>query len=309
MSTPALAHAQATARPVAPTVLSAQALRSVLFVSFGVAVLVVTVLWFTFDGSSYYRTPLEVRGYHPAHALLRPSGPIGQTLGVCGAILMAMPFFYMLRKRIPWLSRLGGLRSWLELHIFCGIVGPVLVTFHTSFKFNGIVSTAYWSMVIVALSGFVGRYLYVRIPRRLQGEELTEREIAASAEAIHQDLAWVLPPELAERFDDLERRIGDECRRGSLLTAALTRLRLERELRALEAACAAARLPGDDVGEAIRLGRERLSLAVRIAYLQKTRNLFALWHVFHLPLVYLMFVVVALHIGIALYMGYVPFRW
>ena len=40
------------------------------------------------------------------------------------------------------------------MHLFCGVVGPVLVTFHTSFKFNGLVSVAYWSMVIVMLSGF-----------------------------------------------------------------------------------------------------------------------------------------------------------
>ena len=67
------------------------------------------------------------------------------------------------------------MKTWLEVHIFCGIVGPVLVTFHTSFKFNGIVSVAYWSMVAVVLSGFVGRYLYVRIPRSLRGIELTQR--------------------------------------------------------------------------------------------------------------------------------------
>ena len=54
--------------------------------------------------------------------------------------------------------RLGSIRAWLEVHIFCGLVGPVLVTFHTSFKFNGLISVAYWSMVVVAVSGVIGRY-------------------------------------------------------------------------------------------------------------------------------------------------------
>ena len=62
-------------------------------------------------------------------------------------------------------ANVGSMPLWLEVHIFCGIVGPVLVTFHTSFKFNGIISVAYWSMMAVMLSGFVGRYLYVRIPK------------------------------------------------------------------------------------------------------------------------------------------------
>jgi hypothetical protein len=70
---------------------------------------------------------------------------------------MLVPFLYMARKRVPALRNLGNLRWWLEVHLFCGVIGPVLVTYHTSFKFNGIVSAAYWSMVIVVLSGFVGR--------------------------------------------------------------------------------------------------------------------------------------------------------
>jgi cytochrome b561 len=44
-------------------------------------------------------------------------------------------------------------------------------------------------------------------------------------------------------------------------------------------------------------------------YLHTTKKLFELWHVFHLPLVYLMFVIVAAHVAITLYLGYVPFRW
>jgi hypothetical protein len=44
-------------------------------------------------------------------------------------------------------------------------------------------------------------------------------------------------------------------------------------------------------------------------YLKRTKTLFNHWHVFHLPLVYLLLVIAAAHIGVALYLGYVPFRW
>ena len=60
-------------------------------------------------------------------------------------------------------------------------MGPVLVTLHTAFKFNGIVSIAYWSMVLVVLSGFVGRYLYVRVPKTLRGTELSHSRSSTRA--------------------------------------------------------------------------------------------------------------------------------
>ena len=84
-------------------------------------------------------------------------GPFGQTFGVIGAVLMLVPFLlHGAQAAAPSRTRRPSCSGWLEVHLFCGIVGPVLVTFHTSFKFNGIVSAAYWSMMIVMLSGFVG---------------------------------------------------------------------------------------------------------------------------------------------------------
>ncbi len=59
----------------------------------------------------------------------------------------------------------------------------------------------------------------------------------------------------------------------------------------------------------VDLTAERATILRRVAYLQKTKTLFGLWHVLHLPLVYLLLVIVAAHVGITLYLGYVPFRW
>jgi hypothetical protein len=59
----------------------------------------------------------------------------------------------------------------------------------------------------------------------------------------------------------------------------------------------------------MRLATERVLLLRRVAYLRQTKAAFGLWHVLHLPLVYLMLVIVAAHVALALYMGYIPFRW
>src|SRR5690242_17331108 len=140
--------------PPALRLLTAGALLNVLMIS-GLTVTALSV-WILagLDGWRYYGTPLSIRGYDAMHRVLRPSGTVGQTLGVAGLLLMLVPFVYLVRKRLARRGRGGtNLKLWLEIHIFCGIVGPVAVTYHTAFKFNGLVAVAYWSMVLVALSG------------------------------------------------------------------------------------------------------------------------------------------------------------
>lgn len=257
-------------------------------------------------GWAYYTTPLAVRGYARAHAMLRPSGPWGQSFGLVGAALMLVPFLYMLRKKLG--RGPGRLKTWLEVHLFCGIVGPVLVTFHSSFKFNGIVSAAYWSMVIVMLSGFVGRYLYVRIPRSLRGIELTRAELDQHAAALHDEIvARPGAAGLVKVIDTLERTaVPQQLTWTGLLFGEIgLRGRLRRFARQVRAS----RLPQDQERALVRLTAERVQLLREVAYLQWTKRAFNLWHVFHLPLVYLLLVIVALHVSLTVYMGYVPFRW
>jgi hypothetical protein len=262
-------------------------------------------------GGQYYTTPLAVRGYSPMHKVLRPSGPVGQTLGVVGGVLMLMPFIYMMRKRIPGLRSVGSLKTWLEIHLFCGIFGPVLVTFHTSFKFNGIVSAAYWSMVIVVLSGFVGRYLYVRIPRSIRGTELPRTELDAKAAALHDELvASAASPKVLDRLQAFERAaVPHSSSDLSFIDLLFGEILLGRRVRTLERELLGAGLADDLRVEVVALTVERSLLLRRVAYLERTKKLFELWHVFHLPLVYLQMVIVAAHVGVTVYLGYVPFRW
>ncbi len=282
-------------------------------VGLGIVASIVAAIWILIPagGAEYYTTPLAIRGYSPVHRLLRPSGPIGQTLGVIGGVLMLMPFFYMMRKRIPGLRSLGSLKTWLEVHLFCGIFGPVLVTFHTSFKFNGIVSAAYWSMVIVVLSGFVGRYLYVRIPRSIRGTELPRAELDERADAMRDELARSVESDtVLARLQAFERAaVPHSSADLSVVDLLFGEMTLGRKVQALDRQLAHAGLAPGLRADVVALTTERAVLLRRIAYLEWTRKLFELWHVFHLPLVYLQMVIVAAHVGVAVYLGYVPFRW
>jgi len=49
---------------------------------------------------------------------------------------------------------------------------------HAAWRFRGVIGLGFWSMMVVWLSGIVGRYIYARIPRGRAGVELTREEIA-----------------------------------------------------------------------------------------------------------------------------------
>ena len=96
----------------------------------------------------------------------------GHMLGIFGFILMLMTeTLYSLRKRTRSASW-GRMSSWLQFHIFTGLIGPYMVLLHTSWKFNGIAGVTTLFTVIIVVSGFIGRYIYTRIPRTLDGLEI-----------------------------------------------------------------------------------------------------------------------------------------
>ena len=107
----------------------------------------------------------------------------GHSIGIVGFILMLMTeTLYSLRKRsrsVRW----GKMSTWLQLHIFTGLVGPYMVLLHTSWKFNGIAGITTLFTIIIVISGFIGRYIFTRIPRTLDGLEI---EGTISQEALRQ---------------------------------------------------------------------------------------------------------------------------
>jgi hypothetical protein len=107
----------------------------------------------------------------------------GHMIGILGFILMLMTeTLYSLRKRsrsVKW----GRMSTWLQIHIFMGLVGPFMVLLHTSWKFNGLAGVTTLLTVVIVVSGFIGRYIFTRIPRTLDGLEI---EGTLSQEALKQ---------------------------------------------------------------------------------------------------------------------------
>jgi hypothetical protein len=236
-----------------------------------------------------------------------------------GVLMFFLIYLYPLRKKWGWLGRMGNSRHWLDFHIVLGTTAPLIIAFHSSFKFGNIAGMAFYSMLMVTLSGFVGRYLYAHIPRGLSAAELTMKEIQEKEEALSKELAeqkanfgfsvdalyeLPSPAELAKTplIASLLSMFVLDIKRP--FTASLLRLR-EAGFGAWVFAGFGFFSTGDKKLErALVLSQKRSSLAQSIAFLSRTQRIFQLWHVIHRPFSYAFAILAIVHIGIALFMGY-----
>nr|MEE4266504.1 hypothetical protein [Candidatus Krumholzibacteria bacterium] len=209
---------------------------------------------------------------------------------------------YSVRKRARHLQRAGDLRIWLRYHIFLGVAGPILITLHTSGKIGGLVSISYWSMVAVALSGVVGRYLYQQIPRNMLGEDLSSNEIEQSNEEIlvHLSSNHGLDDAGVGLLEDLALKpLTGRSAPMALLALPLSNLRLARQLQLWQGEAGVA-LDKRAEGQA----RVWVLQTRRLHLFHTIRDLFHYWHVFHKPFAVIMIVVMIIHIVVALALGY-----
>lgn len=258
-------------------------------------------------GLDYYLLPLHERPYSELHDLFKPTGTVGNRLAIAGTALLALGVgSYSTRKRWERLGGLGKLRHWLSFHIWCCTLGPFLILLHTSFRVGGIVAIAFWSMVLVVASGVVGRYVYVRIPKTLNGRFRTMQEIEARQAALLADL--LAGGALSEA--DLEAMTGggwDAQPRGLLHALALA-VRFDvqgrREARTLRALLRERGVEATTQRRLIEGAREHRRLAQQRVLLQPFSRLFRYWHTVHLPLAIVMLLILALHIGVAIAFGY-----
>jgi hypothetical protein len=111
---------------------------------------------------------------------------LGHAIGVLGATLLLVVFFYPVRK---YFLRRGSITEWLAWHMVLGIVGPLLVLMHGAFHFHALLPLlASLAMVLNVLSGLVGRYLVADSRRALRALEQQLRDQGLPAQEREQEL-------------------------------------------------------------------------------------------------------------------------
>jgi len=267
-------------------------------------------------GSGYYLATMAERVRDPLHAWFKPSGYVGQTAGILSFFLFVFMWLYPLRRRVRRLSRFGSLTRWLDIHIFAGLALPFVGAVHAGWRFNGLIGMGFLAMVLVSLSGIVGRYLYLHIPRSRAGLELSLDQVESRRREMLRRIADLTGLSHTDVESLLDTTRQPKSVRGlgatlvALLSGDLSRWRTARALRK--------RLNGlvvreerthrAAVREVIRLARREIALAQQARLLEATQRVFRFWHVAHLPFAVSAFIAVAIHVVVVVSLG-VTWLW
>jgi len=245
--------------------------------------------------------------------LYTSASKLGYMLGVVGGTMMLLLFVYPLRKRVRILHSWGPTKHWFALHMLLGILGPVLILLHSTYRVGSInAGVALTCMLLVAGSGVVGRFIYTRIHHGLYGERARLRDLHTQLGLHSRELEPVLraAPTVAEtlkafemlvlrqrggmlfgawRFATLSLRVGWVCRRCARdLDIAYSHLAAEQHWRAQEIERRFA------AGQALI---EAYAASVqRVAQFVTYERLFSWWHVLHVPLVYMLVLSAVAHV-------------
>lgn len=297
--------ATATEEHAAATTFDIRQIMSMLFVWGPVVVLIMVALITLIVGFPFYAAPLEDRPDHELRAYFDGGGIVGVLVGLVGTGLMLGLLLYSLRKWFPFLKFMGDMQFWMTVHVIAGLLGPAFIVLHGGFTWpRGFIGIGFWCMVLVALSGFFGRYLFGYFPSAAQGlrvdlqaAQKTLTDLRAKLVAQTRDVetdAVGKAVRLVKNFEFEPRSIGElvildaEVRR----RADLVRIMLHR-----------ARLPDEVRGNAETALTAQLTLRRNLAGWNVARRLLRYWNLFHQPLALAMYLISAVHIFNAFVFG------
>lgn len=239
----------------------------------------------------------------------------GYNLGLAGGLMMTVLLLYPLRKRWRFLENFGFLPTWFKWHMVLGILGPLTIVFHSTYHVyipylhpTGSINAAVamYCMLLVSGSGTFGRFFYTKIHHGLYGRQATVSELKAEmAEKGDVKSAFHFAPKVEAALDAFHAKAEKYAKNTGLglgnfiITSArvwwLSRY-LPWQLRRIMQGQAKEK----HFTEAQMRSMKGLCQEYRekiVTYLEAVRDasqfhtyerLFSLWHIFHIPLVYMM---------------------
>lgn len=214
-----------------------------------------------------------------------PGSGMGAVFGIAAAVLMLLPLAYTFAKRIPFINAritpYVSMQSLLVVHVYAGIVGPLLAIIHAEHKFDSWLGIALTTvMLLVVISGFSVRYLLTYVAHEIK-DKLSLLQTARG----DLDSAWgVLENSSAEM-----KRLP----RATVLTAGLASLGLDIR-------------PVGPAGEVTRIAESVADLEYSVRMHEFLKLWFARALNLHIGLSVIFYLLLALHIGSGIYFG---LRW
>jgi len=239
--------------------------------------------------------------------LYKPGDSIGYNLGLAGGLMMLTLLIYPLRKRIDLMKGWGLLPHWFKWHMVFGILGPALIVFHSTFYIGSInAGVAMVCMLLVSGSGIFGRFFYTKIHNGLYGRQTSYKQLQDELDGSDDaqsilNFAPGIQQKLGE-FHDLALAPGRTRRtlgwnflwvgvRANVLSRSLIR-----ELQDVMYADADEKQWSDAQMKRLDALFQQNAKFIRsyimtirdVAQFSSYEKLFSLWHIFHVPLVYML---------------------
>jgi hypothetical protein len=180
-----------------------------------------------------------------------------------------------------------------------------MILFHTAFKFGGIVSISFWSMVVVVASGVIGRYIYLQIPRTMEGRELSLNEVREMKSNLNARIKNQFKLDETSYNAILEyTSVNVQDQNGNEKIRMIRRNKEDKiSIRRLKKTLRKYKLSEASIRGIIKLLKNEISLNKKLQRLQSMQRLFKYWHIIHLPFALIMLVIMIIHVGITLAFG------
>jgi len=255
----------------------------------------------------YWGQQAELENY------ITPESGLGYSLGITGGSMMLIMLLYSLRKRAKWMRGWGPTRYWFKIHMLLGILGPVLILFHCNFQLGSQNSNiALFSMLLVALSGVFGRYLYGMIHFGLYGSEMTRKQLEQDRLIVQDKLSRLIEisPRLYERINKYDKVLqlkthgviaGFFCVCKTSLQTRRSNILVRRMfVKACQQLADKEGWEKSKIEQTIDSGILYLNAhfmtirkLVRLGFFER---LFSLWHILHVPLFLMLIITATVHI-------------
>jgi hypothetical protein len=237
----------------------------------------------------------------------------GYLLGIVGSLMMLVLLLYPLRKRLRFMAGWGAISYWFRFHMMLGVLGPICILYHANFTLGSTNSSvALFSMLLVAGSGLIGRYLYVKIHHGLYGRRINLKELTRDLEEEKGELAHTLglAPNVKKKLLHFANSVLSHSRGFFFSMGILFFMRLRTRWAYLglrgplrQGLKEEARRKGwnsriyrRNLRSARREARIFLRQVRKVAEFNVYERLFALWHLFHMPLMVMMLVAGVFHV-------------
>ncbi len=275
----------------------------------GVAfVLSLLALSFALWHLDYYGLSAADRGAHPKHAYLRPSLVVGLWLGISATAFIIINLLYLVRRSPKNRFRLGSLQLWMTSHVATGILAFLCATLHGAMAPRDTPGGyAYWALVVLLVTGAIGRYFYAYIPRAANGRELELTDVKTQLSRISEE--WDQGQRLFNQRvrDEVLALVEKRQWKGSFLSRVLAlcgvQRSLKRTLAALEAEGRTQGIHKRQITESLALARRAHHIALMAAHYEDLRSILNSWRYLHRWVSLLMVLLVIVHVWYALAYG------